>query len=155
MAFCPKCGFSVADDAAFCPHCGQPIGTPAGGPPIAAPVAGDGLRENVAAALSYCVGWITGIIFILIDKRPFVRFHAAQSIALFGALSLLRVVLRIAFFGTHGIGMVGFWALLSVLLTVITIVAWIACMILAYQGKRFEVPVAGPIAKNIASSPSI
>ena len=42
-----------------------------------------GLSENVAGLLCYILGWITGLIFLLIDKRPFVRFHAAQSIVVF------------------------------------------------------------------------
>ena len=39
-----------------------------------------GLEENVAGLLCYVLGWVTGLIFFLIDKRPFVKFHAAQSI---------------------------------------------------------------------------
>jgi uncharacterized membrane protein len=42
-----------------------------------------GLSENLAALLSYVFGWITGLIFLLLDKRPYVRFHAAQSIVVF------------------------------------------------------------------------
>jgi hypothetical protein len=52
----------------------------AGGPAAQSPTAG--LQENVAGLLCYILGWVTGIIFLLIDKRPFVRFHAAQSIIL-------------------------------------------------------------------------
>ncbi|MGD0369191.1 MAG: zinc-ribbon domain-containing protein, partial [Acidobacteriaceae bacterium] len=81
MAFCAKCGSSVADGVDFCPKCGASVaGTaPVAGGSGAAPAA-SGLSENVAAMLSYVLGWLTGIIFLVIDKRPFVRFHAAQSI---------------------------------------------------------------------------
>ncbi len=53
----------------------------------------DGMTENVAGLLCYSLGWITGLIFLLIDKRPFVRFHAAQSIVIFGGLHILYYIL--------------------------------------------------------------
>src|SRR5213079_122675 len=56
-----------------------------------------GLSENAAAFLSYALGWITGIIFFLLDRRPMVRFHAAQSIVTFGGLHILRILLGMAF----------------------------------------------------------
>ena len=59
--------------------------------------ASSGLSENAAACLSYALGWITGIIFYLIDRRPYVRFHAAQSIVTFGGLHLIRIVLGMIF----------------------------------------------------------
>jgi uncharacterized membrane protein len=49
-----------------------------------------GLPENIAALLSYVLGWITGLVFLLIDKRPYVRFHAAQSIVVFLGLHALE-----------------------------------------------------------------
>ena len=55
-----------------------------------------GLPENIAALLSYVLGWITGLVFLLTDKRPYVRFHAAQSIVVFLGLHILRVVLGMA-----------------------------------------------------------
>src|SRR5216684_4441136 len=74
MAFCSKCGAQLAGEAAFCASCGQPQGT--------APTAAgsqSGLAENVAGLLCYSLGWLTGLIFLLIDRRPSVQFHAAQS----------------------------------------------------------------------------
>ena len=56
-----------------------------------------GISENAAALLSYVLGWLTGLIFLLIDKRPYVRFHAAQSLVLFGGLHILRAALGVAF----------------------------------------------------------
>lgn len=117
---------------------------------MAVPAAGSGLQENVAALLSYLLGWLTGIVFLLIDKRPFVRFHAAQSIVVFGFLFVLRIILS---FGIVGGGYLGTWALwstISLLLSLITLAAWIVLMVFAYQGKRYEVPVAAGIAKKIA-----
>src|SRR4029077_1776249 len=52
-----------------------------------------GLPENIAALLSYVLGWVTGLGFLLIDKRPYVRFHAAQSIIVFLGLQIFQAVL--------------------------------------------------------------
>ena len=52
-----------------------------------------GMAENVAGLLCYVLGWITGLIFYFVDKRPFVRFHAAQSIVVFGGLHIITFVL--------------------------------------------------------------
>ena len=82
MAFCSACGAEVSG-AAFCPKCGAARAGSPRPPPAAAPTAG--MDENVAGLLSYFFGWITGIIFFLIDKRPFVKFHAAQSIVVLAA----------------------------------------------------------------------
>jgi uncharacterized membrane protein len=115
--------------------------------------AASGLQENVAGLLCYLFGWLTGIIFLLIDKRPFVRFHAAQSIVVFGFLFLLRLVLSYMWIGGSYYGAAGFGGihmLLSLLLGLITLVAWIVLMIVAAQGKWFEVPGAAGIAKSLA-----
>jgi uncharacterized membrane protein len=148
MAFCGKCGSSIADGAVFCPHCGAPVGT-AGGPAVAMTAGTTGLEENIAGALCYLVGWLTGIIFLLIDKRPLVRFHAAQSIVVFGFLFLCRLVLS---FGIMGNAFFGLFALISILLSIVTLVAWIALMVMTYQGKRVEIPIAAGIAKSIAGN---
>lgn len=165
MAFCSKCGTNVSDGVAFCPQCGAPVGaatppyttTPPYGsqppqypPPYAGQPAASGMQENVAGLLCYILGWVTGIIFLLIDKRPFVRFHAAQSIVVFGALFLLRLVLIFAFIGGSMLGFWAFHALISGLLSLVTLAAWIILMVMAYQGKMFEVPIAAGIAKNMA-----
>jgi uncharacterized membrane protein len=113
------------------------------------------LQENVAGALCYVLGWLTGIIFLLIDKRPFVRFHAAQSIVVFGALNILRLVLAFGFLGGGGYGFFSIWSLLSMLVSLVTFVAWIVLMIFAYQGRRYEVPGAAGVAKSIAGSPAL
>jgi uncharacterized membrane protein len=129
---------------------------PAGSaPPYAAVAPASGLQENVAACLSYVLGWLTGIIFLLIDKRPFVRFHAAQSIVVFGALHIIRLVLAFGFLGGRGLGFFSIWSLLSTLVSLVTLVVWIVLMVTAYQGKRLEIPVAAGIAKSIAGNPGI
>src|SRR3984885_11901870 len=150
MAFCGKCGTEVAAGAAFCPKCGAPQAAGAV-VPTAAPVQ-TSMAENLAAALSYSLGWITGIIFLLIDKRPFVRFHAAQSIVVFGILHVLQIILTFLWVGSgayYGSGF-GLHFMLSSLVSLITFVAWIVLMVMAYQGKRFEVPIAAGIANSLA-----
>jgi uncharacterized membrane protein len=101
------------------------------------------------------VGWITGIIFLVIDKRPAVRFHAAQSIVVFGVLNILRLVITFGFMGTwrYGYGALGFWSmwgLISLALTLITLAFWVLLMVTAFQGKRIEIPIAAAFAKSIA-----
>jgi uncharacterized membrane protein len=148
----------MADGVAFCPKCGAPAGPVVMGTPV--PVAGpvvtpgtSGLAENVAGLLCYALGWLTGIIFLLIDKRPFVRFHAAQSIVVFGALTILRMIFWFGWFGSFGL--LSLMAILSMLLFLVSVIAWIVLMIFAYQGKMFEVPIAAGIAKSIAGNPKI
>jgi len=98
--------------------------------------------------------WVTGLIFFLIDSRPFVRFHAAQSLVTFGGLHIIRIVLS-AVFG-YGWWYYGGWANLGVgalllgAVGLISLVLWIVCMVRAYQGVRFKVPIAGDIAEGIA-----
>jgi uncharacterized membrane protein len=151
MAFCSKCGAQLTSNAAFCPSCGQPQGS--------APAAASGqsgLAENVAATLSYCLGWVTGLIFFLIDQRPSVRFHAAQSIVTFGLLHLAIIVLGIVFGYGFVFGGVMGWSEFSLgvafilLIRLLTLILWIVCMVKAYQGERFKLPVVGDIAEGIA-----
>jgi len=159
MAHCTKCGATIAEGTAFCGSCGASQGAAA--PPGAgaqAPAAGtaqSGLSENAAGTLCYVLGWITGLIFYLIDKRPSVRWHAAQSIVVFGALHILEIVLGMFFgFGLFGGmigGMVGFGlgTLIYMLIGLTTLILWILLMVKAYQGERFKVPVAGDFAEKI------
>lgn len=132
---------------------GGPTVAPAGGPvvtPMAVPASG--LAENVAGLLCYLLGWLTGIIFLLIDKRPFVRFHAAQSIVVFGGLMILRILLTASWFGYHSFGVFTIWSMLSLLVSLATLVLWVVLMVTAFQGKRLEIPVAAEFAKKIAGS---
>jgi len=104
------------------------------------------LEPNVAGLLCYVLGWITGLVFILIEKEnKFVRFHAMQSIVTFGALTVVVVVVSI-------LGQIGVPHFLSNILQavvwVIWVVLWIVLMIKAYQGERFKLPIAGDIAEK-------
>src|ERR1041385_8379756 len=93
--FCTNCGKPVSAGNAFCGACGAATGparSRALRPAPAAP-SSSGLPETLAGGLCYLGFWVTGLVFLVIDKRPFVRFHAAQSIFTFVGLSVLWVVL--------------------------------------------------------------
>ena len=160
MSFCSGCGNELSDGAAFCSKCGRAVGSIADAPfgtasPAVTPqaAAGSGLEENVAALLSYALGWLTGLIFFLIDKRPYVRFHAMQSIITFGALHVLQIILITG--GIFG-GMTGgymFWGMAALFYSafyLFIVVTWVLCMVKAYQGQCFKLPVVGNIAEGYA-----
>jgi uncharacterized membrane protein len=150
MAFCQACG-QEAGTAAFCPKCGASQGAvPAGGAAVAATSATAGLQENVAGLLCYALGWLTGIIFLLIDKRPWVKFQAAQSIVVFGGLTIIRIGLAVIGGMLGGVIGFGVWAMLGVLIGLVGLVLWILLMVKAYQHENFRVPVAANIADGIA-----
>jgi uncharacterized membrane protein len=162
MAFCSKCGAEVGQGAGFCPKCGAPQAaaaapsspSPAGGSTTVTSVE-SGLQENIAGLLCYALGWLTGIIFFLVDKRPFVRFHAAQSIVVFGGLNVLRYLLGHFFglgFAFGGWGWNGFGAgvLLYELVGLVSFILWILLMIKAAQHEKFRVPVAADFADQLA-----
>jgi len=148
MAFCKACGQDIGS-ANFCSKCGanQSSGSAAPAPgPVTSPT--EGLQENVAGLLCYLLGWVTGIIFLLIDKRPWVKFHAAQSIAVFGGLTIIRIGL--VFMG-HVIGTFIGWGLFG-LLGLVGVILWILLMVKAYQHETFRVPIAADIADSIVKT---
>ncbi len=98
-------------------------------------MAGTGLPKKTAAALSYVLGWVTGIIFLLIEKDPFVRFHAAQSVVVFGILTVI-VLIPFLWFFIPIVWIVGF-------------VLWLVLIYKAYQGEEFKLPWVGNLAKKL------
>jgi uncharacterized membrane protein len=102
------------------------------------------LKENQAGALCYVLLWVTGIVFILIDKRPFVRFHAAQSIVVFGALQVASWAVEVMF-GSHLIGIFSVYRLIAL----VEFVLWLVLIIKAFQGERFRVPLAADVAEQL------
>jgi uncharacterized membrane protein len=99
-----------------------------------------GIEPNLAGLLCYAVWWITGIIFLLIEKEnKFIRFHAIQSIFTFGAISIIQIILGF-------IPVVG-W-ILGVIVWVAAFILWILLMYQAYQGKMFKLPIVGDIAEK-------
>jgi len=113
-----------------------------------------GLDQNIAGLLCYLLGWITGIIFLLIEKdNRFVRFHAVQSIIVFGGVTVISIVISILSGMIWAIG--GPFGVLSVLLgaisTIIWLIAlilWIVLMVKAYQNEYFKLPVVGDMAEQ-------
>jgi uncharacterized membrane protein len=155
MAHCTKCGAAIGEGAAFCPACGAAqTAAPAAAPaPIqTSPAAQQQMAENVAGLLCYVLGWITGLIFYFIDKRPFVRFHAAQSIVVFAGLHIVYFVLA-AFLGmsflTGGLGGFSMGFAVYGLIDLVGFILWILLMVKAYQGERFRVPIAADLAEKL------
>jgi uncharacterized membrane protein len=148
MAFCGSCGAEVGG-AAFCPKCGASQGAAV---PVVSPAASPtaGMDENVAGLLAYILGWITGLIFFLIDKRPFVRFHAAQSIIFNIAVFVVYFAVFIGFGLFRVIGL-GFLALfIYPVVGLLVFVGWLFLMYKAYQHEKFSLPIIGGIAESMA-----
>jgi len=98
-----------------------------------------GLDENIASALTYVLGFITGIIFFLVEKEnKTVRFNAAQSIIVFLGLFIVGVVLSF-------IPFIGF---LVFLIWIVELILWIVLIIKSYQGEKFKLPVVGDMAES-------
>jgi uncharacterized membrane protein len=139
--FCKNCGKEMQDGAGFCPNCGaKQDSTTQPSNPISPNTAktGTGLQQNVAGLLCYLGAWVTGIIFLVIEKEDkTVRFHAIQSIVVFGVLTILMII-----FGR--IPVIG-W-IINIILWFVWVIAWIVLMLMTYQGKKTRVPVAANIA---------
>ncbi|MFC6013322.1 DUF4870 domain-containing protein [Nocardia lasii] len=116
-----------------------------------------GLDKKTSAILSYVLGWVTGIIFLFVGKNdPDVKFHAAQSVVFFGAVSVLNVVLSIV--GSL-LGFVGIiFSLAGLALAVFAIVVWVMAMLQANSngGARADLPIVGkfvaPYADQLAAA---
>ncbi len=94
-------------------------------------------QGNVRAVLTYVAGWITGLIFLLIEKEDeFVRFNAAQSVVVFGGLTLISFVPVLG-------------QILSIFLWPLGLILWIFLMVKAYNNDRFEVPVVADLAGKL------
>jgi len=144
--FCSRCGAENPDGAKFCSKCGAGLGvatTPAEGAAKPEAESSTGLSANVAGLLCYVLGWITGIVFVVLEKKStFVKFHAWQSIMTFGVLTVAYIILRwIPFIG---------W-ILSILIYILMAILWIILIIEAGTGKMWKVPGAGDWAEKQAS----
>ena len=101
-----------------------------------------GLQENVAGVLYYVLGWISGIVFLLLEpKNKFVRFHAFQSIIVFAILTLIGII----FSPVPWVG-----AFIGWVVSVMGFILWIVLMVLASQGKKHKLPWAGNLAEKWA-----
>jgi uncharacterized membrane protein len=109
-----------------------------------------GMSQNAAAGTSYVLGWITGLIFFLVEKQNrFVRFHAMQSILFFGGVSILGIIVRIIISVIPPLA-VAFGCLWG-LVILASLVVWVILMVNGYQGKYFKLPVVGDYAERYAN----
>jgi uncharacterized membrane protein len=100
------------------------------------------LEENVASLLCYVLGWISGIAFLVLEpENKTVRFHAYQSILVFSTLTVIYVIIR-------WIPYIGFP--ISIVIWVIGFIAWISLIVMASQGQKYKVPIAGDYAEKWA-----
>jgi uncharacterized membrane protein len=117
--------------------------------PYGAPQMGDvgpfdrtalGMRARTAGWLCYLFGWVTGLIFLLLERDSrFVRFHAMQSILFFGTLSILEEVFsHLPFFGPLG-GALG----------LVMFIGWIVLMVKANRGQYYKLPLFGDLADRL------
>jgi uncharacterized membrane protein len=121
-----------------------------------------GLEENIAALLAYVFGWVSGLVFYLLEKdSKLVRFHAMQSILFCVVVAVLGIALWIVTFifvlvaamlpdimGTiFGLLTTLIWLVFSLAL----LVGWILCVVRAYQGQFFKLPVIGNMAEKIVN----
>lgn len=101
-----------------------------------------GLSENVAATLCYVLGWVTGLIFLFVEKQSgFVRFHAMQSLMTFGLLSIAGFITNFL----PGIG-----PLIGALIGLLSLVLWLVLMFKAWSGARYKLPLVGEEAERQA-----
>lgn len=130
--------------------------------PVQTAKSSTGLDENVAALLSYLFGWVSGLIFFLLEKDSrLVRFHAMQSILLNAVGAVVGFVLWIASFVLAIIGAMiadALGSLIWILVTLIFVafglalfIAAILCLVKAYQGQYFKLPVIGNFAEKFSA----
>jgi uncharacterized membrane protein len=147
MPFCSNCGKETGSN--FCAQCGAAVG---GAATAAAPVSMASLQTNVAAALCYLLGLVTGIVFLVLapyNQNSTIRFHAFQSIfvniAWFAVWIVIGILESAMPFGIHFMV-----ALLSGLVSLIGFLGWLFLMWKAYRGEKIVLPVVGPLAEQQA-----
>ena len=100
-----------------------------------------GLEANVAGMLCYLLGWLTGLVFLILEKdSEFVKFHARQSAALFGLLTVASIIAPV-------LPIVG--GLLAKLVAAASFIAWVLMLIFAAQGKQVSIPVVSDLADKL------
>jgi uncharacterized membrane protein len=144
--FCAGCGAQMSDGSASCPACGRAAAQSVGGGAAAAPapVAAGGLSENVACGLAY-ITIIPAILFLVMEpysRNKNIKFHCFQCIGLFVASIACSIIMAVPVLGWI-VGAVGHLAVF---------VCWIMCVIKAFGGGRFKVPVIGDFAEKQANA---
>ena len=114
------------------------------------PMAASGMQENVAATLCYSLGFITGILFLVLEpynRNRNIKFHAWQSIFMSVAYLILSILVGMMFAATWSFGT--FWYL-WMLIRLGFFILWIYMMYSAYSNKRVKLPIIGDIAEKQA-----
>ena len=131
-------------------------------PPVQTAKSSTGLDENLAALLSYVFTWVSGLVFFLIEKTSrLVRFHAMQSILLSASAIIVGIILWFAWFVVTLIvgqlsGLLGTLAglvigLLIFVFYIAVLIAWVLCLVKAYQGQYYKLPVIGNFAEKFSA----
>ena len=113
-----------------------------------------GVDPRLSALLCYAAWWVSGLIFLIIEQEHRdVRFHAAQSLVLFGGLSAIIAVLSIGSVGMLMVSGGAFQAarMLVYLVWLAAVVLWLILMYRTYNGQTWRVPLAGDLAAKIAA----
>lgn len=113
-----------------------------------------GLDPNLAAALAYLAGPFSGILILIVERaNGYVRFHAWQAIIGLGGLGLLSAATLVFSFLTLLISPFVFTVMyrISEIIAIVWVVAWIVCLVKAFTGQRWEMPVAGRYAERLAA----
>jgi uncharacterized membrane protein len=168
MAFCATCGAEVS--GRFCQKCGAAVGAPGPAPsetiaqrvvppvnPMPSPQIAPsvGMTDNLAGALCYLIGFITGILFLVLapyNQNRTIRFHAFQSIFLNIAWIAVWIVIRIILIPFRFIPFLGIF--ISLVLTAVIglggFILWLYMMFKTYNGEKIVLPVIGPLANKQA-----
>ena len=131
-------------------------------PPVQAAKSSTGLDENIAALLSYVFGWLSGLIFFLIEKDSrLVRFHAMQSLLFNGVFAVIAIALWVVLFVVFMVAsqisgvLTTLLSLVSVLVWIVfsiaILVGWVMCLVKAFQGQYFKLPVIGNFAEKFSA----
>ena len=99
---------------------------------------GTGLDKNTAGALSYVLGPVSGVVFLVLEKEPYVRFHAMQSIVTFSVLFVLQWLMAFTLVLLP----------LTPLVALLGFVLWLLLIYKAWKGEEWEVPVLGKYARK-------
>lgn len=157
MAFCANCGSELKQGTSFCGNCGTSTttasasGTQAAAVPDQPNAGGAGLTSNLAGALAYVLGIITGVLFLVLEpykNDPFVRFHAMQSILYSAACIVIAIVWNIlwSIVGSFS-GFLFLIALpLRLLISLGFFLFWLFLMYQAYTQREYRIPFIGQIA---------
>jgi uncharacterized membrane protein len=131
-------------------------------PPVQIGKSSTGLDENIAALLSYVFGWVSGLVFFLMEKdSKLVRFHAMQSILFCVVIAVLSIVLWVLTFLFFLVGamlpdvMGSLLALLGtfiwIIFSIALLIGWVLCLVRAYQGQFYKLPFIGNMAEKIVN----